>query len=195
MCSNRKLPKCFKVSNVENVEHRPIMLTAKIAVAQILLNRAHRDNLHKGTQYLQSFLNKSSGLLGSKLYEEKPSPDVSNADTGTPTQSTRRWWTYTENDLMNMFSHSPKRASNNSEPSERIFLTYFEEMVLPLSLSNNNSSTLWNCTVVGHRVMSSCSFKSQCKTWLPKYHHQWQRRKFHWSSQGTEGNSGRMRQS
>ena len=72
--------------------------------------------------------------------------------------------------------------------------TYLEEMVLPLHLSNNKSSTHRSWTVIGHQVMSSCSDKIHRTTWLPKYHHQRQRNKLRWSSQGTESILGRVGQ-
>ena len=39
--------------------------------------------------------------------------------------------------------------------------------MLPLHLPDNESSTHRSYTVIGHRVMSSCSEKIHCKTWLP----------------------------
>ena len=50
--------------------------------------------------------------------------------------------------------------------------TYLEEMVLSLHLPDNQSSTHRSHTIIGHRVMSSCSDKIHCKTWLPEHHHQ-----------------------
>ena len=56
----------------------------------------------------------------------------------------------------------------------QISTTYPEEMVLPLHLPDNERSSHRSRTIIGHRVMSSCCDKIHCKTWLPKYHHQWQ---------------------
>ena len=37
-------------SNLDYNAKRPILLTAKHSVVQLLLERAHRDNLHEGTE-------------------------------------------------------------------------------------------------------------------------------------------------
>ena len=58
------------------------------------------------------------------------------------------------------------RTHRNEVPTK-----YLEEMVLPLHVSNNKSSTHRSCTVIGHRVMSSCSDKIHRTTWLSKCHH------------------------
>ncbi|XP_075241733.1 uncharacterized protein LOC142336705 [Convolutriloba macropyga] len=75
----------------------------------------------------------------------------------------------------------PWCQENEREPEQSLLLrtnrievptTYLEEMVLPLHLSNNKSSTHRSCTVIGLRVMSSCSDKIHLTPWLSKHHHQ-----------------------
>ena len=98
-----------KHSNLDyNAEH-PILLTAKHPVVQLLLERAYLDNLHEGTEYVRNMLQQEYWIIG--LLKLK-----SNADTGTPTQSTHQWRTYHEGELRNMFSHSPIPESITSDP-------------------------------------------------------------------------------
>ena len=63
---------------------------------------------------------------------------------------------------------------------------YLEKMLVPLHLSNDESRAHQSRTLIGHRVMSSCSDKIHYKTWQPSYRHQRQRNKSCWSSQRAE---------
>ena len=46
----------LKHSNLDYNAKHPILLTAKHPVVQLLLERAHRDNLHEGTEYVRNML-------------------------------------------------------------------------------------------------------------------------------------------
>ena len=103
-------------SNLDYKAKHPILLTAKHPVVQLLLEKAHQDNLHEGTEHVRNMLQQKYWIIGLRNALEKSSQDVSNADTGTPTQSTHRWRIYPENDLMNMCSHSPIPESTTWDP-------------------------------------------------------------------------------
>ena len=54
----------LKHSNLAyNAKHR-ILLTAKHPVVQLLLKRAHRDNLHEGTEYVRNMLQQEYWIIG-----------------------------------------------------------------------------------------------------------------------------------
>ena len=126
------------------------------------------------------------------MYYSKSSWVSSHADTGTPTHSTHQWRTYPKNDLMNMFSHSSTQDSIAWDPSRWNSYDVSWKMMLPLRLSNNENRAYWNRKVIGHRGMSSFSYKILCYTWLTNYHQQRRRHKFRRSSQGTKGTPGRI---
>ena len=46
----------LKHSNLDYNAKHPILLTAKHPVVQLLLEKAHRDNLHEGTEYVRNKL-------------------------------------------------------------------------------------------------------------------------------------------
>ena len=46
-----------------NAKH-PILLTAKHPVVQLLLEKAHRDNLHEGTEYVRNILQQIYCIIG-----------------------------------------------------------------------------------------------------------------------------------
>ena len=55
----------LKHSNLDYNAKHPILLTAKHPVVQLLLEKAHRDNLHEGTEYvIKTFSNKNTGSWG-----------------------------------------------------------------------------------------------------------------------------------
>ena len=124
----------------------------------------------------------------------KSSRDVSNADTGTPIQSTHRWQTYPENNLMSMCSHLliPVLITSDALKWSSYDVHWRDGGASSL---NNECSTHRSSTIIGHRLMSSCSDKIHCETWLLKYHHQRQRNKFRRSSQRVEITHERVRQS
>ena len=72
---------------------------------------------------------------------------------------------------------------------------YLEKMVLLLHLPDNQSGTHRSCTVIGHRVISSCSVKIHCKTWLHGHHYQWHWNKLRWSMQWAKSIYERVGQS
>ena len=51
----------LKHSNLAYNTKHPILLTAKHPVVQLLLEKAHRENLHEGTEYVSKMLNKNTG--------------------------------------------------------------------------------------------------------------------------------------
>ena len=54
----------LKHSNLDyNVKH-PLLLTAKHPVVQFLLEKAHRDNLHEGTEYVRNMLQQKYWIIG-----------------------------------------------------------------------------------------------------------------------------------
>ena len=87
---------------------------------------------------------------------------------------------------MNMWSHSPIQESTTSNPSKWSSYDVPWKDGAASSLAWQRGSTPRTPTAIGHRVMSSCSDKIQCKAWLPEHHHQWQRRKLRWSSHWAE---------
>ena len=56
----------LKHSNLAYNAKHPILLTAKHPVVQILLERAHRDNLHEGTEYVRNMLQQEYWIIGLK---------------------------------------------------------------------------------------------------------------------------------
>ena len=53
-----------KHSNLAYNAKHPILLTAKHPVVQLLLERAHRDNLHEGTEYVRNLLQQEYWIIG-----------------------------------------------------------------------------------------------------------------------------------
>ena len=53
----------LKHSNFDNNAKHPILLTAKHSVVQLLLERAHRDNLHEGTEYVGTKLQQECWII------------------------------------------------------------------------------------------------------------------------------------
>ena len=54
----------LKHSNLAYNAKHPILLTAKNPVVQILLERAHCDNLHEGTEYMRNMLQQEYSIIG-----------------------------------------------------------------------------------------------------------------------------------
>ena len=54
----------LKHSNLDYNAKHPILLTAKHPVVQLLLEKAHRDNLHEGTQYVRNMLQQKYWIIG-----------------------------------------------------------------------------------------------------------------------------------
>ena len=54
----------LKHSNLNYNAKHPILLTAKHPVVQLLLERAHRDNLHEGTEYVRNMLQQEYWIIG-----------------------------------------------------------------------------------------------------------------------------------
>ena len=54
----------LKHSNLDYNAKQPILLTAKHPVVQLLLERAHRDNLHEGTEYVRNMLQQEYWIIG-----------------------------------------------------------------------------------------------------------------------------------
>ena len=53
-----------KHSNLDYNAKHPILLTAKHPVVQFLLEKAHRDNLHEGTEYVRNMLQQEYWIIG-----------------------------------------------------------------------------------------------------------------------------------
>ena len=53
-----------KHSNLDHNAKHPILLTAKHPAVQLLLERAHRDNLHEGTEYVKNRLQQEYWFIG-----------------------------------------------------------------------------------------------------------------------------------
>ena len=104
----------LKQSRLDYNTKHPILLTAKHPVVQLLLERAHRDNLHEGTEYVRNMIQQEYWIIGLRIALRK-SRDISNADTGTLIQFTHRCRIYPENGMMNMCSHSPILESTTSD--------------------------------------------------------------------------------
>ena len=54
----------LKHSNIDYNAKHPILLTAKHPVVQLLLEKAHRDNLHEGTEYVRNMLQQEYWIIG-----------------------------------------------------------------------------------------------------------------------------------
>ena len=54
----------LKHSNLDYNAKHTILLTAKHPVVQLLLERAHRDNLHEGTEYVRNMLQQEYWIIG-----------------------------------------------------------------------------------------------------------------------------------
>ena len=54
----------LKHSNLDYNAEQPILLTAKHPVVQLLLEKAHRDNPHEGTEYVRNILQQEFWILG-----------------------------------------------------------------------------------------------------------------------------------
>ena len=54
----------LKHSNFDYNAKHPILLTAKHPVVQLLLEKAHRDNLHEGTEYVRNMLQQEYWIIG-----------------------------------------------------------------------------------------------------------------------------------
>ena len=53
----------LKHSNLDYNAKHPILLTAKHPVVQLLLEKAHRDNLHEGTEYVRNMLQQEYWII------------------------------------------------------------------------------------------------------------------------------------
>ena len=53
----------LKHSNFDYTMKHPILLTAKHPVLHLLLEKAHRDNLHKGTVYVRNIIQQEFGIV------------------------------------------------------------------------------------------------------------------------------------
>ena len=180
----------LKHSNLDYNAKDPILLTVKHPVVQLLLEKAHRDNLHEGTEYVRNMPQKGHRICEKhamwetcfknqvELYQTQTQKCQPNSPTDGRSTQRMAWWTCVQ---IHPYRSWLLRTHRSEVPT-----TYLEEIVLPLYLRDNESRTHRSHTVIGHRVMSSCCDKIHCKTWLPKYHHQRQRNKFRWSSQRVE---------
>ena len=54
----------LKHSNLDYNAKHPILLTAKHPVVQLLLEKAHQDNLHEGTEYVRNMLQQEYWIIG-----------------------------------------------------------------------------------------------------------------------------------
>ena len=118
------------------------------------------------------------------MQTQKRQPNSSSDGGSTPRMT---WWTC-------FTIHSYRRRLLRTLRSQ-VSKTYHEEMVLPLHLPDNQSSTHWSSTIIGHPVMSGCSDKIHCESWLPEHHHQRKWSKLRWSSQWAENIHERVGQS
>ena len=92
----------LKHSNFDYNAKHPILLTGKHPVVQLLLERAHQDNLHEGTEYVRNMLQQEYWIIGLRNALRKINSRCIKCRHKTPIQSTHRLQTYPENDLMNM---------------------------------------------------------------------------------------------
>ena len=54
----------LKYSNLDYNAKHPILLTAKHPVVQLLLDKAHRENMHEGTEYVRNILQQEFWIIG-----------------------------------------------------------------------------------------------------------------------------------
>ena len=162
----------LKHSNLDYNAKHPILLTAKHPVVQLLLEKAHRDNLHEGTEYVRNMLQEEYWIIRLRNALRKIKSRCikcrhRNAKPSHPPMADllrTTWWTCV---LIYPCRSWLLRTFWSLVPT-----TYLEKVVLPLYLPDNESSRHRSRTVIGHRVMSSCCDNIHCKAWLPKYHHQ-----------------------
>ena len=58
----------LKHSNLDYNAKHPILLTAKYTVVQLLLEKAHGDNLHEGTEYKRNKLQQEYWIIGLEMH-------------------------------------------------------------------------------------------------------------------------------
>ena len=162
----------LKHSNLDYNAKHPTLLTAKHPVVQLLLEKAHRDNLHEGTEYVRNKLQqKKYWIIGLRNAIRKIKSRCFKCRHRNANPIHPPMQTYPEKYLMNICSQ-PYRSRLLPTLRSQVPTKYHEEMVLPRHWPDNESSAHRSCTVIGHRVMSSCSDKIHCKSWLPQHHHQ-----------------------
>ena len=176
----------LKHSNLDYNAKHPILLILKHPVVQLLLEKAHRDNLHEGTEYVRNMLKKEYWIIGIRKALRKMNLRFikcrhRNANPTHPPMA----------DLPR------ERLDEHVFPFTHTGVDYFGPFEVKfLQRTLKGWCCLFTClttravhievAVIGHRVMSSCCDKIHCKTWLPKHHHQQQRKKIRWSSQRAE---------
>ena len=77
----------LKHSNLDYNAKHPILLTAKHPVVQLLLEKAHRDNLHEGTEYVRNMLQQEYWIIGLRNALEIRQPN-SPTDGGSNPRTT-----------------------------------------------------------------------------------------------------------
>ena len=133
----------LKHSNLDYNAKHIILLTAKHPVVQILLEKAHQDNLYEGTEYVRNMLQQEYWIIGLRNALRKIKLSCikcrhRNANPIHPPMADLPRERLDEHVFP--FTHT---GVDYFEPFEVKFLrpTYLEEMVLPLHLPDNESST------------------------------------------------------
>ena len=133
-------------SNFDCNSKQPILLTGKHPVVQFLLERAHSDNLHEGTEYVRNILKQEYWISGLTCVR-KNQIEMYQMQTqeGQPYPSTdgrfTTWWTWVP---IHPYLRWLRWAVWNQIPT-----TYIEEVVL-LLVSNYKSSKQRSYTVIGY---------------------------------------------
>ena len=173
----------LKRSNPDYNAKHPILLKEKHRLVQLLLGKAHRDNLHEGTEYVRNIPQQEFWIVGLRnALRKKKSRFFKCLHRNA-------------NPIHTPMADLPReRLDENVFPFTRTGVDalkcstwlYIKGMVLHRHSSNNERSANGSHTVIGHQVISSTSYKFYYKTSLHKYHQRRQRHLFHWRSQGTE---------
>ena len=141
------------------------LLKAKLPVVHFLLQRAHRDNLHKWTLYVRK-----TGILD--YWVEKGFRKFKSS-------CAKCWHRNVYHIHPPIEDLSRERLAEHLLPLSHTRVDYFgqievkfttstEEMVLYFHLSSHHGSTQTS-TFIRDRAMSSGSIGIHCKIWLPKY--------------------------
>ena len=184
----------LKHSKIDYNAKHPILLTAKHPVVELLLEKAHRDNLHEGTEYVWNMPQQEYWIIGLRnAFRKIESKCIKcrhrNAHPSHPPMADLPRERLDEHVFP--FTHT---GVDYFGPFEVKFLrrTLKRWCCLFICLTTR---AVHNKVTQRHRVMSSCSDKIHCKTRLPKHHHHWQRNKLRLSSQWAESFHERVGQS
>ena len=80
----------LKHSNLDYNAKHPILLTAKHPVVQLLLERAHRDNVHEGTEYVSKQQRQRTSAVQDRNRSQSPNNNFRNRSAERGNRSTMK---------------------------------------------------------------------------------------------------------